>query len=78
MKEKLEKILNEINPEILRYTGEDLIEDHVIDSFDIIEIASEIADDLGIEIDPELIVWDCFVSVEAIAAFYNKIKEEQC
>lgn len=72
------RILASVNSEIMNYKGDNLIEDHVINSFDIIEIISEIEDTLGIDIDPELIVWNRFVSIEAIIEFIHDIEKIIC
>lgn len=68
------KILQNVNPEILDYQGSDLMKDHIINSFDIIEIITEIEEVLDIEINPEFIVWSRFVSVEEIVEFACEVE----
>lgn len=67
------KILNDINPEIQSYKGNNLVLDHIISSFDIIEIISEIEDQFQIDIDPELITEDHFISMDMIVSFIQDV-----
>lgn len=67
------KILNDINPEIKSYKGNNLVSDHIISSFDIIEIISEIEDRFQIDIDPELITEDHFISMDMIVSFIQDV-----
>ncbi len=67
------KILNDINPEIQSYKGNNLILDHIISSFDIIEIISEIEDRFQIDIDPELITEEHFISMDMIVSFIQDV-----
>lgn len=67
------KILNDINPEMQSYKGNNLILDHIISSFDIIEIISEIEDRFQIDIDPELITEDHFISMDMIVSFIQDV-----
>ncbi len=67
------KILNDINPEMQSYKGNNLILDHIISSFDIIEIISEIEDRFQIDIDPELITEEHFISMDMIVSFIQDV-----
>ena len=67
------KILNDINPEIQSYKVNNLILDHIISSFDIIEIISEIEDRFQIDIDPELITEEHFISMDMIVSFIQDV-----
>ena len=66
MQEKLIEILNEINKDISKYQGKDMIEDGVIDSLEIMEIATRIEMEFDIELDADDIVPEKFVTIEAI------------
>jgi len=55
------------------YKGNNLILDHIISSFDIIEIISEIEDRFQIDIDPELITEEHFISMDMIVSFIQDV-----
>lgn len=71
--DKARAMLNDFNPEILKYQGNNLIEDHILDSFGIIELVVEIESTFEVDIDPELLVEEHFVSVDSIIAFISEI-----
>lgn len=66
MEERIRKVLNEINDEICSYQGEQLLEDKIIDSFDIMEIITELETEFGIEIDAANVIAENFVNVQSI------------
>ncbi len=66
---KIENILNNINTEILDYQGNNLIKDHIINSFEAIEIIVKIEEEFQLDIHPEKISWDRFTSVQNITKF---------
>lgn len=66
MEEKITAILEDVNPDILTYTGDDLLHDGVIDSFDVVSIVTGMEEELNVEIAPEDVVREHFASVEAI------------
>lgn len=70
MIEKLDRILEEINKDIL--VNDNLIEMGIISSLDVIAIVSEIEVELGVEIAPEDIISDNFKSYETIKKLYLK------
>lgn len=70
MVEKLDRILEEINKDIL--VNDNLIEMGIISSLDVIAIVSEIEVELGVEIAPEDIISDNFKSYETIKKLYLK------
>ena len=51
MERRILDILAGVNEEILNYTGHNMVEDEVIDSFDLIAIISRLEDEFDIEID---------------------------
>lgn len=66
MENRIRQILQEIKREILTYTGTHLLEDEIIDSFDVMDIVAAIEDEFEVEIDPELIIAENFSTVESI------------
>lgn len=75
MEERIKKILKDVNSDILGYEGTDLIEDHIINSFDIVSIVVQISDEFQIEIDPELIVWERFKTVDSIVTLISEVMQ---
>lgn len=72
MTEILDKILMEVNPEIVENKEIDLIEEGVITSLDLISIVAEIEEELQVEIELEDIVADNFTSYAAIEKLFLK------
>lgn len=72
----VEEILRDVNSEILDYNGNNLVNDHIIDSLCIVEIVSGIEDRFGIEINPEEIVWTRFMTIETIIKFVKELVEK--
>ena len=72
MKEKLLKILNEINPDLDYETETKLVEDELFDSLEVMSIVSELEDAFHIEIDPDDVIAENFNSVETILKVVEK------
>jgi len=66
MEDKILEILEEINEDILTYDGENMYEDGVISSMDVVEIVSELEAEFDIEIDIDDIVSKNFANKETI------------
>ena len=75
MNELLE-ILNGLHPEVDFETCESLIEDKILDSFDIIAIISEINEEFDVTISAEYIVPENFNSAKALYALIQKLEDE--
>jgi len=75
MREKILAILEDINPVILSYEGNTLLEDGTIDSFEVIDIVSAIEDEFEIEIDASLVVSENFANKETIIKMVEDIIE---
>lgn len=75
MNELLE-ILNGLHPEVDFETCESLIDDKILDSFDIIAIISEINEELDVTISAEYIVPENFNSAKALYALIQKLEDE--
>lgn len=75
MKELLE-ILENLHPEVDFDTCETLIEDKILDSFDIITIISEINEAYDVVIPAEEIVPDNFNSAKALYELVCRLEED--
>ena len=74
MREKVLKVLNEINPDIGGNPDENLLDAGFIDSFEIINIVMALEEAFNIEIDPELIVSENFQTVDSIVKLLERMK----
>lgn len=74
--EELLNILEEIRPDIDFEVEDSLIDDGILDSFDIISIVGEINDAYGIEIDVALLLPENFNSAEAMLSLIKELKED--
>lgn len=75
--EKLLRILTDLRPEEDFSTNRRLIDDGVIDSFDIINLVGEINAQFDVEIGVEDLIPENFNSAEAIMALINRLTEER-
>ncbi|MCR4788384.1 MAG: acyl carrier protein [Lachnospiraceae bacterium] len=66
MEEKILKIIEEINPDILKYEGNTMMEDGTVDSFEVIDIVAALEEEFDIEIDASLVVAENFANKDAI------------
>ena len=73
---ELMEILEETRPEIDFETETALIDDELLDSFDIISIVSEINDTFDISINVNDLQPENFNSVDAILALIQRLQEE--
>lgn len=73
--EKIIKILKNIKPDI-DVTNNNLIDEEILDSFDIVTIVSAVDDEFDIQITARDIVPENFNSVEAIYNLVKKLEEE--
>ena len=74
--EELLKILEDIRPDVDYKNEKKLIDDGVLDSFDIISIVGELNDHYGIEIDVEDLEPANFNTVEAMLQLIDKLQNE--
>ncbi len=72
MKEKVMAILAEVTPDVDFSAEKNLIEDAVIDSFDIVTIVNELNDSLDIDIPAREILPENFRSAETIVALVER------
>lgn len=72
--EQLQQILEEIRPDIDFSTEKKLIDNGVLDSFDIISIVGELNNAFDIEINVEDLLPENFNSIEAMQELITKLK----
>lgn len=75
-KEKLTKILTEINPDIDYGKEKKLVEDGFFDSLEIMSIVTEVSEKFHIEIDPEDIITENFNSLEMMLKVIEKNRKK--
>lgn len=74
--EELLEVLKGIKPEIDFENEENLIEDELLDSFDIISIVAAIDDEFDVKITEKDIVPENFNSAEALYELIQRLEEE--
>ena len=74
--EKIIDILSELHPEIDFNTTEDLIDDGILDSLDIVSIVAAVDTEFGVVIPAEEIVPENFNSAAALMALITRLDEE--
>lgn len=72
MKEQIVEILKELNENFTIYKGTNMLEDHILDSFSIMELIANIEELYGIEIDADDIVIKNFETVDSILNLVKK------
>lgn len=74
--EELLKILSELHPDVDFESEEHLIDDMILDSFDIVTLISEIHEVFDVTIDAKRIIPENFNSAKALYALIQEIEEE--
>ncbi len=74
---KINKILANINEDIINYDGENLYKDGLLDSFQVIELVEQLEETFGIEIAPELVIMENFANKDTILKLTARILEEK-
>ncbi len=77
VKEGLIEILEELHPEVDFESETALVDDGILDSFDIVTLVAEISDNFDVELSAVHIVPDNFNTVNAMIALIEKIMEEE-
>ena len=75
MKERIKKILKDINEEIVNYRGNDLLGEKIIDSFEVMEIVAALEEEFDIEIDSDYIITENFANMQSIIDMMKKCLE---
>ena len=74
--EELLEILKELHPEVDYETCTTLIDDRILDSFDIVSIISEVNEEYDVAIPAEEIVPENFNSAQALYALIERLMDE--
>lgn len=74
--EELMKILKELHPDVDFETEEHLVEDMILDSFDIVSLISEINEEFDVTITAKDMVPENFNSAEALYALIQRLEDE--
>ena len=74
--EKLLEILDELHPDVDFETEEHLIDNKILDSFDIVTIVAEIDAESDVAIPAEELIPENFNSAQALYALVQKLMEE--
>lgn len=74
--DELMEILEELRPDVDFENETALIDDGVLDSFDIVALVGELNDAFDIEIKPNNLVPENFNSAEAMMALIEKLQDE--
>ncbi|HHU52602.1 MAG TPA: acyl carrier protein [Clostridiaceae bacterium] len=72
--DKLLEILEDLNPDVDYKIEKKLIDDGIIDSFDVISLVADIDDEFGVSISADELVPENFNSIEAIWQLIEKHK----
>jgi acyl carrier protein len=75
MKEKLLSLLEDVRPDVDFKSETKLIDDGILDSFDIISIVQSVGESFGVEIDVEDLEPENFNSADAILDLIEKLKK---
>ena len=74
--EQLLNILSELHPEVDFETEEHLIDNKILDSFDIVTIVAEIDSEFDVSIPAEELVPENFNSAKALYALVERLMED--
>ena len=74
--DRLMEILEELRPDVDFASEDALVDDGVLDSFDIVALVGELNEEYDIEIKPADLVPKNFNSAEAILAMVERLSEE--
>ena len=74
--EALLEILSNLHPDVDFESCKTLIDDKILDSFDIVTIISEVVDEFDVTISAEHIIPENFNSAEALYALIQKLEDE--
>lgn len=76
MEDKVLRVLENFNEDIILYDGNYMMEDGIIDSVDVIDIVVDLEKEFNISIKAEYIVKDNFANKESIIKFMKRLLNE--
>ena len=74
--EQLLEILNRLHPDVDFTEVDDLYEEGVLDSLDMVRLVTEIAQTFDVSVPPEELIPENFLNVESILAMIERLDEE--
>ena len=74
--EEIINILNEVKPGVDFAKWKNLIEEEILDSFDIVNLVSKLDEEFDIEITPADLIPENFSSAEAIKNLVDRLQDE--
>lgn len=74
--DKIIEMLKELHPEVDFTKQKGLIDQRILDSFDIVTLVGELMDEFDVEIGAEHMVPENFNSAEAILSLITRLEEE--
>ena len=74
--EQLLTILNRLHPDVDFTEVDDLYEEGVLDSLDMVRLVTEISQTFDVTVPPEELTPDNFLNVESIMAMIERLDEE--
>ena len=75
IREKIAEILRTINPELVDYKGNNMLEDGLLESVHIMEIVAEIEEIFDIEVAPDYIIPEYFFNIDTLEKLVIEIKD---
>lgn len=76
MEKKVLDILGDINEELLTYTGSNMVNDDIVDSFELLSIISQLEDEFDIEINAKDVTEENFGNKDRIIAMLRRMGKE--
>ena len=76
--EELMEILQDLHPDVDFETEEHLVDDKILDSFDIVSLIAEINENFDIAVTAKDILPENFNSARALYALIQRLEEEAC
>lgn len=74
MREEIMEILEDLRPDVDFENETKLIDDGILDSFDIVSLVGEISDEFDVEVTPKDLIPENFNSVDKIVELIEKLK----
>ena len=71
------EILNDLHPDVDFETCDTLIDDEILDSFDIVSLIAEINNEFDVNISAKDIIPENFNSAQALWALIERLEEEE-